>query len=224
MKELLGPPTFEGYLWFCGIMKEMNFQKIGSKQIKKDFIRLDLERRFRKKLTGREVGFVYASPYSLYLVKVWTSFLEKEERLRDLGEDVGWVIICKGDVLVYCARYFLRSNQQFFLALARYAWISKYKVDHVPLCPCESCGRRMYIFRKRGTRQYMWRCDNPKVHRRATFRIWDYGLGDKAQEFLNIRRKHTANYKKQNEKKGLNPTPKAQTRRVRKVGKPENLE
>lgn len=220
-------PTPQGFEWFCEIMQQYGFQKIGSKQVRKDFYRLGLEKRFRR-LESVEVGFAYASPYSNYVVKIWTTVRKDNNQQRQLGTDVGWVIITLGDELIYCARYFLRSNENFFLSLARYAWISKWKIDNVPLCPYENCRREMHICRKKGTRQYYWACYNPDVHKKTQFLNWDHGLGQKAKDFLKIRRTKASQYNKKNkelfEKTGKPiPVPKAKTRRVRQVGKPENL-
>lgn len=219
-------PSKEGFDWFCSVMAEHNFSKIGSKQIRKDFFRLDLETNIRK-LNGREVGFACSSPYSDYVVIVWVSFLEEEGKFREMGEDVGWVIIRKGDDLVYCARYFLRSNKEFFLSLFRYAWTNKFRIDNVPLCPYENCKKQMKITRKKGTRQYYWSCINPDVHKKNQFLSWDYGLPPKAKAFADIRRKKTLAYNKKNQKAFKEtgkpiPVPKAKTRVVRKIGKPEN--
>lgn len=212
----------EGFEWFCSIMKEWNFQKIGSKQIIKDFTRLDLQKRIRK-VEGYETGFIYSSPNSPYSVKVWVTYLEKEEKFRDVGTDAAWVILVTNDELDYSAKPFKRNNSEFFLSLARYAWISKWKIDNPPLCPCKTCEKEMQIHRKKGTRQYFWMCIAPNKHENPTFRSWDYGLGDKAKDFLSIRREKTKKYKEKNKKLGKNPTPAAVLRKKRQVGRPENL-
>lgn len=220
-------PNPQGFEWFCEIMQKYNFQKIGSKQVRKDFYRLGLEKRFRR-LESVEVGFAYASPCSDYVVKVWITVRKDNGQLRKLGTDVGWVIVTQGDELIYCARYFLRSNKKFFLNIARYAWISKWKIDNIPLCPYENCRRQMEIRRKTNTRQYYYCCQNSDVHKKNQTLSWDYGLGPKAKNFLSIRRKKAASYNKKNkeafEKTGKPiPVPKAKTRRVRRFGRPENI-
>lgn len=79
-------PTPEGFKWFLVEMLSLGFAKIGVKQIRQDFTRLDLQKQIRK-IEGYEVGFQYSN--GTYVVKVWTTFLEKEEKLRDTGTDVG---------------------------------------------------------------------------------------------------------------------------------------
>lgn len=220
VKEINGTPSKEGFEWFCLIMKEHNFSKIGGKQIRQDFTRLDLQKQIRK-LEGYETGFQYSN--GTYAVKVWTTFLEKEDKLRDKSTDAGWVIIVKGDELKYCAHHFTRKNQNFFLSLARYAWIAKWKIDNTPLCSCESCGKEMQIHRKKGSRKYFWICINPDIHEKPEFKSWDYGIGQEAKNFLNIRRENTQKYVKKNKELGKNPNPKAKNRKVRTVGRPKNL-
>jgi len=220
-----GSPTPEGYEWFCLEMQALGFHKIGRKQIHQDFVRLDLQTRIRK-IEGYETGFQYSN--GTYTEKIWSTFLEKEGKLRDTGTDAGWAILTKGDKLAYCAQYFTRKNKNFFLDLKEYARITKQKIDNTPLCPCEKCLKEMEIHRKKGTRQYFWICIAPEKHSSPEYRSWDYGLSEEDKKFLGIRRSNTAKYKAKN-KKALEetgkpmPVPKAVTRKVRKVGKPENL-
>jgi hypothetical protein len=220
-----GAPTPEGFEWFCIEMQILNFQKTGTKQIRKDFIRLDLEKQIRK-IEGIETGF--NSSNGTYVVRIWPTFLEKENKLRDMGTDVGWVIITKGDKMVYCAQYFTRRNKNFFMDMKEYARITQYKIFNTPLCPCKACEKEMEIHRKTGTRQYFWICKNREKHTTPQYRSWDYGLEEKDIKFLGIRRAQTSAYKKKNQKaleeKGTPlPIPKAVTRKIRKVGRPDNL-
>ncbi len=223
--EVNGTPTPEGFEWFALEMKALGFHKIGSKQIHKDFTRLDLEKRIRR-IQGYETGFQYSN--GTYTEKIWSTFLEKENKLRDKGTDAGWVILTKGDILIYCTQYFTRKNKNFFVDMKEYARITKQKIDNTPLCPCKKCEREMEIHRKKGTRQYFWICINSEKHSKPTFLSWDYGLSEEDKKFLGIRRKNTVSYKKKNQKafeesgKPI-PIPKAKTRKVRKVGRPENL-
>jgi len=223
--DVNGSPTPQGFEWFCLEMKALGFHKIGGKQIRKDFARLDLEKEIRK-LEGWETGFQYSN--GTYTVKVWPTFLEKEGKLRDKGTDAGWVIITKGDKLIYCAQYFTRKNKIFFVDIKEYSRITKDKIDNTPLCPCEKCQKEMEIHRKKGTRQYFWICINPEKHSKPQYRSWDYGLSEEDEKFLGIRRKKTARYKAKNKKafeeigKPI-PVPKAVTRKTRKVGRPDNL-
>jgi len=224
--EVNGTPTLEGYEWFSAVMKQHLFQEISRKQIKQDYTRLGIEKKIRN-VEGVETGFVYASPYSRYKVIVWVTWLKAEQKLRDIGTDAGWNLIAEDDDAKYFSRPFLRSNKNFFLAIFRYAWTSKWKIDNVPICPCEECGSKMKIARKIGTRQYFWQCKNEDKHEKPTSRKWDYGVPPKALDWLNIRRSNTAKYKAKNEKafketgKAL-PIPAAIKRRVRKkTGTPD---
>ncbi|MFA7285720.1 MAG: hypothetical protein WC011_02640 [Candidatus Paceibacterota bacterium] len=223
--EVNGSPTPEGFEWFALEMQALGFTKIGGKKIRQDFTRLDLQTRIRK-IQGYETGFQYSN--GTYAVKVWTTFLEKENKLRDKGTDAGWVIITKGDVLIYCAQYFTRKNKNFFVDMKEYARINKKKIDGNPLCPCKKCEREMEIHRKKGSRQYFWICINPEKHSKPEYLSWDYGLSEEDKKFLEIRRQNTASYKKKNQKAKEEsgkeiPTPKATTRKVREVGRPDNL-
>lgn len=138
------------------------------------------------------------------------------------------MIITKGDKLVYCANYFTRKNKNFFFDIKEYARITQFKINHTPLCPCKTCEKEMQIYRKDGTRQYFWICFATDKHIKPKYRRWDYGLSDLDKDFLGIRRKKTQVYKKKNQKalketgKPL-PIPKATTRKVRDIGRPENL-
>lgn len=187
-----------------------------------DFYRLEIQAPHHRKLEGSEQAWTYSK--GNYTVIVWTTYLAKEGKFRDTGTDVGWVIVVSGDDLVYCTRPILRSSSDFVLKLARYAWVTKYKIDHLPLCP--KCRAKMFIFRKKGTREYMYICRHTDRHddNKATFRSWDYGLKDKAKEFLAIRREATQKYNKRNEKLGKKPTPKALLRKKWSIGRPQNIE
>lgn len=197
--------------------RNMNFRVIGKKEFRDDFNRLDLKA--PRKITGREVGYIF-SVKNGYTVKVWTTILAEQKKPRDKGTDVGWVVIVKGDRLEYCARYFTRPKdenyEKFFSRLLSYAWICREKILNVPKCTHLDCKELMQIYRKRNTRQYFFRCTNQDVHKDPTFESWDYAIKGKpkAMAFVEVRRKRTAQYKKMNRKKGLNPTPKAINRKV----------
>jgi len=211
--HLKGFPTWEQFLEFDKLMKKIGFRLMIRDEIRESLSRL--EGKAPRHVTGKEVGYIWISPFG-YSVIIWTTAIWQEKRLRDIGEDAGWVIIVKDNKLSYCTRYFMRTGN-FFLRLARYAWISKWKVEHNPSCPCESCLKMMYIYRKRGTRQYMWRCDNREAHQAPTFRSWDYELPPNAKSFLEVRRSSTRKYNQKNKEEGKSPIPKAFTRKRKKT-------
>jgi len=221
-KALIGAPTPEGFLWFEEKMKEMSFVKINKSQFSKNFQRLGLHKKRKFKFSEPEIGFAYSSHFSPYKIICWTTFMESEYKMRDKGTDLGWVIILKGDKLIYSARPFTRHNNQFFLHLARYAWIAKKRIDSNPLCP--TCDMQMIIYRRRKTRSYFWGCVNKDKHEKPISILWDHGLGPKAIKFLKIRRSRTKAYNKRNQKLGRQPVPRAKTRKRWKITKPENLQ
>lgn len=199
--------------------KGMNFRVIGGDEVRRDFAKYDLHA--PRKLTGKEVGYIFTAPNG-YSVKVWTTILADEKRPRDKGEDVGWVIIVDANNnLVYCARYFNRPKNEdytkFFLNLRSYAWISRKKIMCPPLCtaghehPVEA-----KIERKLGTRQMRFVCRDKNAHPKPVFFSWDAPIKGKpkAEAFVKIRRKKTAQRKKENDKQGINPVPKAKTRQT----------
>lgn len=206
------------------LLEVAGFKEMGLSQKVQDFYRLEIKAPPNRKLEGTEQGWSYSNRD--YTVIVWPTWLEKEGKFRDTGTDVGWVIAVPSgsDELVYCARPILRSSSNFVLKLCRYAWVTKHKIDHIPLC--RECRAKMFIFRKKGTRQYMFICRNCDRHENnvPVFESWDYALKDKAKEFLAIRRKATQKYNKKNEKEGKNPVPKAFTRKRWEIDRPENLQ
>lgn len=215
--------SWEAFLDFDAKIQgpKMKFLKIEKKYSQRDFERLQLKA--PRKIIGRETGYFFES--NGYKVKVWTTILEDQQKPRDKGKDVGWVLIVKGDKIVYIAKYFLRTDDEFFTRLLRYAWIQREKILNIPIC--RECKKEMEITRNPKTNQTYFSCSNIKGHEdgKRVYEDWDKPLEGKplALEFIEIRRKQTIAYKKRNEKLGKNPTPKAKTRKKWQVGKPENL-
>ncbi len=212
--------SIEDYLLLDEILKSIGYSDIKRAQKSKDMFRLDLEA--PRKLEGSEEGKRYSN--NGYTSIIWTSFLLKQGKFRDTEKDIGWPIITMEDELVYSATPVPRTSG-FVMKMARYAWINKWKIDNLPLCPCKNCKARMYIYRKRNTRQYMYICKNGARHGdgKARFRPWDYGLPPKAQQFLDLNRLAREAYRKRNEKKGIKPVPKAVTRKRWIVHAPHNI-
>jgi len=220
--------SWEAFLDFDDKVRgeKMNFLKNLKKYSYRDFQRLDLKP--PRKIVGREVGYFFEA--NGYKVKIWTTILEDQRKPRDKGTDVGWVLITKGDVVVYYAKCFLRIDDKFFLRILRYAWIAREKVLNIPLC--RECKRQMEIKRNSKTNQTYFSCENVLGHSHVgkISESWDKPLEGKlkALEFLGIRRKQTAAYNKKNreafEKDGTPiPTSKAKIRKSWIVGNPDNL-
>lgn len=210
--------TVDDFVHFNDKMREIGFLSVEISDQKKLFYRLGLIP--PREITGREKTYAYHNHG--YTVIVHTTYLEKEKKWRDTGTDSGWVLIREGDEAVYFARPFKRSKG-FILKLLRYAWITKWKVDHRPLC--SECKGYMSIHRKKGTRQYFWICNKNEYHKElnAIFLPWDYMLPKKASDFVAIRREITEKYKEDNKKKGITRTPSPLLRKKWTISNPENF-
>jgi hypothetical protein len=215
--------TWEAFLDFDKKIQgpEMKMIKNDKKYTKRDFERLELKP--PRKIVGRETGYFFEA--NGYKVKVWTTILEDQKKPRDKGEDVGWVLIVKGDVLIHCSKPFLRTSDEFFTRILKTAWISRYKILNIP--NCRECKRKMEIVRNTKTNQTYFSCSNVEHHseKKNIRESWDKPIEGKtlALKFIEGRRKQTADYKKRNKKLGLNPTPKAKIRKKWEIGRPENL-
>lgn len=210
--------TEDDFLFLERMLLDMGYRRVTPYDSKKDFIRLNLSP--PRDLVGRETSYYYS--HNGYTVMLHTTFLGKEKKWRDTGTDLGWNLIKHGDKVVYFAKPFLRTKG-FILKFLRYAAISRWKVDHRPLC--KECGAFMVIFRNSQTRQCFWSCFNTTRHpeNKSEFLSWDSEVSPDDIKFLNIRRKYTARYHTKNKKEGKTPTPAAVIRKPWEIGKPENL-
>lgn len=210
--------TSDDFLFLDRKMLDIGYHKITRSDQKKLFQRLDLIP--PREVTGRETTYFYTNHG--YTAIVHTTYIEKEKRWREVGEDSGWVLIREGDHAVYFARPFKRTKG-FIIKLLRYAWVTKWKVDHRHLCP--ECDSYMYIHRKKNTRQYFWICEKNTNHKenKPIFLSWDYLLPKKATNFIRIRRSYTERYKNKNKKEGIERTPAAVIRKLWIISNPENL-
>lgn len=198
-------------------MIKMGYHNRSPKDSAKVFKRLDLMP--PRKVHGREEGYEYTK--NGYTTRSWTSFVKALKKFRDKGEDAGWNLIAEGDEALYFARPFQRTKG-FIRKFLCYAWISKWKVDHRPLCP--HCNAWMHIYRK-GNRQYMWICRNSDLHpdKKFHFESWDLGLPKKAQAYIDLRRAATQYYNKKNKKENKSPTPAPFLRKPWVIMNPQNL-
>lgn len=210
--------TEEDFLFLERMILNMGYHKITRYDSRKTFLRLNLSA--PREIIGREVSYYYAN--NGYTVVLHTTYLREERRWRDNSTDAGWNLISHGDKAVYFARPFQRTKG-FILKFLRYASISKWKVDHRPLCP--ECNAFMVIFRKANTRQYFWACFNTTRHPPLNvpkFKSWDYELSPEDLKFINIRREYTKRYHAQNKKESKAPTPAAKIRKPWDIGNPQN--
>lgn len=210
--------TADDFLFLDRKMLDIGYHKITRTDQKKLFTRLGLIP--PREVTGRETTYFYTNHG--YTAIVHTTYLEKEKKWREVGEDSGWVLIREGDHAVYFARPFKRTKS-FIIKLLRYAWVTKWKVGHRHLCP--ECNAYMDIHRKKNIRQYFWICEKKENHKekKLVFLSWDYLLPKKALEFVKIRRSYTERYKKKNKKDGIERTSAAIIRKPWIISNPENL-
>jgi hypothetical protein len=210
--------TKEDFFFLNRMILGMGYHIFTKNDSRRTFTRLDLSA--PRPLEGRETSYRYTN--NNYTAKVHTTYLEREGKWRDKSTDIGWVLIAEGDEAKYFARPFQRKKG-FILKILRYAWITKWKVDHRPLCPV--CHDNMEIKRKKHSRGYYWACMDKEKHPNGLpeFLPWNYGVPPKAAEFLEIRREYTARYNAKNRKEGKTPTPAAVIRKKWPIGNPENL-
>ncbi len=210
--------TEDDFLFMERMILGMGYHKVTLYDSKKKFLRLNLSS--PREIVGREASYFYS--HNGYTVILHTTYLEKEKKWRDVGTDIGWNLISHNDKAVYFAKPF-RRTKSFILKFLKYATISKWKVDHRPICP--ECSAFMIICKKAESRQYFWSCFNKTRHigEKPQFLSWDYELPLDDLKFVRIRREYTRRYHKKNKKEGKNPTPAAKLRKRWDVGKSENL-
>lgn len=200
--------TIEDYEFMDEILRNIGILRVKPKEKSEDIFRLGLQA--PRMIKGSEVCYRYSNKE--YTLKVWPSYVPEEQKFRAVGKDSGWVIITQGDELVYSTKPMKRTTREdFIMKILRYAWVNKFKIDNIPLCPCKDCNGRMFIFRKKGTHCYMYACNKAENHHdgKWRFRSWDYGLKEKSKAFLEIGRKATAKYKAKMKTLGKNPIPAA---------------
>lgn len=208
----------DDFLFLDRKMLDIGYRKITKSDQRKLFARLGLIP--PREVTGRETTYFYTNHG--YTAIVHTTYLEKEKMWRQTNEDSGWVLIREGDKAIYFARPFKRTKG-FIIRLLRYAWVTKWKVDHRPIC--DECKAYMFIHRKKNSRQYFWMCDKNENHKeqKPVFHSWDYLLPPKAYDFVKIRRAYTERYYKRNKKMEVVRTPASLIRKQWIISNPENL-
>jgi hypothetical protein len=214
--------TENDFLFFNIIILSMNFSKKSRNDLWTVFTRLGLSPPPHRKIIGSETTYEYINPSHGYKVVVHTTYLEKEKKWRDKSTDIGWVLIVEGDKAIYFAKPFQRKKG-FLMRMLRYAWITKWKVDHRPLCP--KCQGYMNLARKKTLRQYFWACSKNSFHidNKPQFLPWDYSLPPKASEFVKIRRAYTARYRAKIKKLGKEVTRASKIRKKWIINNSHNL-
>lgn len=217
--------THEDFLYIQKALLQHGFTQKSTISFKKDFKRLGLEA--PRNLQGREEGFFYSE--NNLTVWVWTTYLASEQKFRDVGTDMGWVLITEGDDVRYFAKPIKRDNG-FIVNLLSKAWVAQCRVKYRPLCPV--CHAYMQIVRKK-TNACCWGCFKLEYHPSTTalpapsFLRWDDvgpqgSLPQKAKEYVTKLRKGVALYKAKNRKKGITRTPAALLRKKWIVHNPQN--
>ncbi len=208
----------EDYQLLRELLLQTGYTPISKKHKAKEMERLALVA--PRRLEGSEEGWRYSS--NGYTAVLWTSFLPTKQKFRDVGTDIGWVIITQGDEIAYSATPIPR-RKDFVLRMARKAWVTKWKIDNIPLCPC--CNARMAIYRRPMTRQYLFVCKKSEQHHDGVFRFrsWDYELPRNAQAFIDLEPSIREAYRDKDAARCIIRTPKAAIRKKWEVGKTENI-
>jgi hypothetical protein len=204
-------PDAADFAWFEGAMRRSGFSPISDRKFIRDWHRLKLQA--PRPRPGREAGFFFVA--NGLIVRVWTTWLHKESEAREV--DAGWVLIAKGDDALYFKGPMLRTRN-FFLTLARRAWITAWRVAHRPHCP--ACNAFMEIARGHELKSRYWRCDLLARHKDGTPRWykWDIGLPPRAQKFVDAWRTKRARYEAARIAAGENPHAAMLKRKPWKLG------
>ncbi len=148
---------------------KLGFRKIAPNEIREQL--RQLKKRSPRHVEGREAGFQFDGR-GLSL-RVWTTYLETEEKLREEGTDSGWVLIIQNSQAVHFSRPALRTKN-FLLNLYRRVWINWRRVSYRPSCP--ECGEYMNIKRGRHLKQRYWSCEQWKLHKAKRKRTLDFNF------------------------------------------------
>jgi len=207
-------PDADAFARFTRALLRRGFRKLLKAEFRNDFKRL--EPKAPSPREGREVGFTYTA--NGLSVLVWTTFLSEDDHARD--KDAGWVLIKEGDIVKYFSHP-LHRTKKFLYNLLRQARIAQLRVLNRPLCP--KCHARMHIVQGKGLKARYWKCIRHKVHEEPECLPWDYGLPEAALDFLRIRRKQRAKYRKELRAEGKKPGVALNRRREWKIGRLDNI-
>lgn len=204
-------PTQTDFLEFQNQMTQLGFRKREHKTLRDAVIRLGLVN--PRNHPGREASFEYHA-FELKVV-VHTTFVEELQKARD--QDLGWVLIVKGDTVLYFAHP-NRRTKHFFRNLYRNAKACKERIDNRPLCP--ECKRAMEIVNGKGLGARYWRCKSPFHKSKSLITTdWDHGLSIESLLFVETTRAVRARYNKMRKAQGK---PYGTARIIRKRWKIQN--
>ena len=174
----------------------MGFRELSPMEFDRDRKRLGLVPQSKRKVHGREVGYVFSA--GLYEVIVWTSYVYALGACRD--QDQVHILIREGDRVLYKTRE-IRRTTNFVRTMLSYAWITRWKVLNRP--HCNKCGAEMDLANGK-FRRYWWKCTNSEMHFHGDVatRPWDFGLPPKALAFVKEMRKPGQKYRNKLRKLG----------------------
>jgi len=172
----------------------------------------------RRKREGPTRGYEYH--FRGLRVRVWTTWLIRENRVSDTGS--GWVLILDGDRIVYSSHP-LHRTKNFLNRLLMRAKIARARVRNRPICPIHKCW--MVMCHRRGVMKSLyWGC--PRIHPSGKM-VWasiDDGLPKEAMRFLRPSRKKSEKYRRVVRRQGKDPFTALKRRRAWKISRPENIQ
>lgn len=189
-------PTMAEGIYLGDELRKMGFRRITRKDWK--FARDSQELKVPRTREGYEIGYVYyANEYKVY---VWTT-LDAATKLP-FQQDSGYVLIVGEDNKRLYSSPRLHRTKHFISRILSYAWIAKWKIDNRPLC--SECSEPMKIVRGKHLKQRFWKCENRRDHdlHESVSVGWDYKVPEKAQKFLDSKRRKRAKYRKARRKAG----------------------
>lgn len=213
-----GSFSVEDYNDFIFKLYHIGFRKLSVGEFKKEFVRLGLIA--PRPIEGREAGFIFDA--NKIKVIVWTTWLENHQTIRE--SDSGWVVVKQDDEAhpVYFSGPYHRT-QNFFLNLYRNAWLAWFRAINRPIC--SKCKQWMKIHRGKAMKSRYWICSENDKHpdKLPIFLDWDFGLPQRAKDFLKKKRKIKAKRIARLIKEGKEPYSALKKRKPWIITRPENL-
>jgi len=216
-KQLL--PTLADFNFIRNDLFRRGFRFIGTWEVRKKFERLAITLPKRKR-EGPEAGFTYT--LDGYTVYVWTTF--NIFTVQAKKRDSGWVLITKGDRVVYFATP-KRRTKNFVKNLLNGAWEAKVHVAKRPLCEENNCKAAMEIMCGKALGATFYGCRKSIHQGKLISKSWYSVFEGKplALKHIKARSKQQRKYFAKRRKIGKDPQAARKGRRVAKIGKPENL-
>lgn len=216
-KQIL--PTWEDFLFIRKTLINWGFRFIGTWEVIEKFKRLQVVLPKRKH-EGPETGFSYT--LNGYTVYVWTTFNVVTRTAKK--KDSGWVLITKGDRVVYFAVPTKRTKN-FVKNLLNRAWEAQVHLKERPHCDKDNCGAAMEIRRGKALGATYYGCQKPIHKGKIVSKSW-YSVFEnkpKALKHVKARNKQRRKYFTERRKIGKDPQAARKRKRTAKIGKPENL-